>query len=363
MTLYPLKFRPWLRTMVWGGEKIAPYKGVQTTQTKIGESWEISGVQGHVTDVACGPLEGRSLTSLVQEFKGALVGEKVYAAFGDEFPLLIKFIDPASDLSIQVHPDDAMAERVHGPGQKGKTEMWYVVSADPGSYLLSGLSESITPADYVRLVAENKITSVLSKHMLSPGDVFFLPAGRIHAIGKGAFITEIQQTSDYTYRIWDYGRLGLDGKPRELHTDLAKQAIDYKVYPSYRTTYTPLKNARVPLVSCPYFVTDLYDLDPAVGASSRPEAADLSCQAPTGYLIDLSGLDSFMVVICVEGSGTLEAVIPDSPAVPCPDASPSCPAPTGRLPVPIRQGETVLIPACATSLRLSGTLKVLTSHL
>ena len=321
MKLYPLKFRPWLRTMVWGGEKIAPFKGVQTDITKIGESWEISGVQGHVTDVAEGPLEGRSIASLVQEFKGELVGNKVYAQYGDEFPLLIKFIDPASDLSIQVHPDDAMAQRVHGPGQKGKTEMWYVVDAEPGAYLLSGLSKEITPQEYVRLVEENRITEVLSKHMLSPGDVFFLPAGRIHAIGKGAFITEIQQTSDYTYRIYDYGRLGLDGKPRQLHTELAKEAIDYKVYPDYKTHYTPAKNARVELVSCPFFLTCLYDIDSAV-------------EVPVP--------DSFVAVICVAGNGTLDAL--------------------GQT-VTVRQGETVLVPACAESLRLTGTLKVLTTQI
>lgn len=321
MKLYPLKFRPWLRTMVWGGEKIAPYKGVQTDIRKIGESWEISGVQGHVTEVAEGPLEGRPITSLVQEFKGELVGNKVYTQYGDEFPLLIKFIDPASDLSIQVHPDDAMAERVHGPGQKGKTEMWYVVDAEPGAYLLSGLSKAITPDEYVRLVEENAITDVLCKHMLSPGDVFFLPAGRIHAIGKGAFITEIQQTSDYTYRIYDYGRLGLDGKPRELHTELARQAIDYKVYPDYKTHYVPRKDARVELVSCPFFLTCLYDIVTSV-------------EIPVG--------DSFVAVICVKGSGTIDAL--------------------GKT-VSVRQGETVLIPACAPDMRISGKLKVLTTQI
>ena len=327
MDLYPLKFRPWLRTMVWGGDKIAPFKGVCTEESNIGESWEISGVEGHISEVAEGPLLGKDIKGLIEEYKGALVGEKVYREKGTEFPLLIKFIDARSDLSIQVHPDDEMAARVHGKGSNGKTEMWYVVSADPGAFLLSGLNRQISPSEYVKMVEDNTITDVLARHTLSPGDVFFLPAGRIHAIGSGTFITEIQQTSDYTYRIYDYGRLGLDGKPRQLHTELAKEAIDYKVYPSYRTSYSPAKNTEIPLVSCPYFVTSLYDID-------RP------------LCIDMSSLDSFLILICVEGSGEVSATIPGS-----------------QSPVPIHRGETVLIPACASSVSLSGTLKVLTSHL
>ena len=216
MDLYPLKFKPWLRTMVWGGEKIAKFKEIFTTINRIGESWEISAVEGHVSVVANGPLAGKSLTELMHMFKSRLVGKKVWHDTGDEFPLLIKFIDAKDDLSIQVHPGDELAARTN-PGMKGKTEMWYVVGADKGAHLLSGLTQEISPEEYEDRVRDHTITDVLARHDIAPGDVFFLPAGRIHAICAGSFVAEIQQTSDLTYRIYDYGRLGLDGKPRDLH--------------------------------------------------------------------------------------------------------------------------------------------------
>ena len=323
--MLPLKFEPFLRTMVWGGEKIAPYKGITTDIPHIGESWEISGVTEHLTAVADGPLKGKTIADLVKEYKGELVGEHVYAQYGDEFPLLIKFIDALSDLSIQVHPGDEMAARVHGPGFKGKTEMWYVIAADPGAKLYSGLSRSLTPEEYEKMVADGTITDALACYEVHPGDVFFLPAGRIHAICSGCFLAEIQQTSDLTYRIWDYGRLGLDGKPRQLHTDLAKQAIDFRVQDTYRTLYEPLKDEEVELVSCPYFTTNLYDL-------TLP------------YAKDLSEIDSFMVVMCVSGSGTLEV---DGESV------------------DIRQGQTILIPASADDLCLvpDDGMKLITSYI
>ena len=190
--LYPLKFRPILKTIVWGGEKIAPFKGIETDQHSIGESWELSGVKGNESEVSNGSLAGRSITDLVKEYKGELVGEHVYENTGDEFPLLIKFIDAKEDLSIQVHPNDELAAVRHN-GSKGKTEMWYVVGADEGAHLLSGLSEEITPEEYAERVENHTITDVLSRHEVHPGDVFFLPAGRIHAICSGCFVAEIQQ--------------------------------------------------------------------------------------------------------------------------------------------------------------------------
>ena len=283
-TLYPLKFRLILKTVVWGGEKIAPFKGIETEQHNIGESWELSGVKGNESVVSEGELAGRTITDLIDEYKGALVGGKVYAENGNVFPLLIKFIDAKSDLSIQVHPDDRLAAERHN--SKGKTEMWYVVGADEGAHLLSGLNRDLTPEEYVSMVENNTITDALTDFKVKPGDVFFLPAGRIHAIGTGCFIAEIQQTSDITYRIYDYGRLGLDGKPRELHTELAKDAIDYKVYPEYKTAYEEKANEENRLVSCKYFTTTQLDID-------KP------------LVKDLSGLDSFLVVICIEGSGEL----------------------------------------------------------
>ena len=252
------------------------------------------------------------------------MGEHVYANTGDEFPLLIKFIDALSDLSIQVHPNDELAAKRHN-GSKGKTEMWYVVAADKGAHLLAGLTQKITPEEYAAKVADGTITDVLARYDVHPGDVFFLPAGRIHAICGGCFIAEIQQTSNITYRIYDYGRLGLDGKPREVHTELAKDAIDYTVYPDYRTHYNPEKDEEQEVVSCPYFTTSIYDL-------TLPFAKDLS------------GIDSFMVVMCLEGEGTLEVDGEE---------------------VPVHQGETVLIPATADDLCFvpGGSMKVLTSYI
>ncbi len=327
MDLYPLKFKPWLRTMVWGGEKIAKFKDIFTTINRIGESWEISAVEGHVSVVANGPLAGKTLTELMHMFKSRLVGKKVWNETGDEFPLLIKFIDARDDLSIQVHPGDELAARTN-PGMKGKTEMWYVVGADKDAHLLSGLTQEISPEEYEDRVRDHTITDVLARHDIAPGDVFFLPAGRIHAICAGSFVAEIQQTSDLTYRIYDYGRLGLDGKPRDLHIEQAKEAIDYSVHDDYKTQYLHRKNVEIPLVSCKYFTTTLFDVDKACSK-------------------DLSELDSFLVVMCVGGKGTLI----DS-------------EPNGLdYAVDLRQGETVLIPATSNgiSLRPDSSMTCLTS--
>jgi mannose-6-phosphate isomerase len=337
--MYPLKFKPIFKTIVWGGEKIAPYKGVETAQEHIGESWELSGVKGNESVVAHGALAGKTIAELVKEYKGRLVGEHVYADTGDEFPLLIKFIDALSDLSVQVHPNDGLAAVRHN-GSKGKTEMWYVVGAEPGAHLLAGMTEEITPDEYERRVADGTITDVLARHDVHPGDVFFLPAGRIHAICGGCFIAEIQQTSDITYRIYDYGRLGLDGKPRELHTELAKDAIDYKVYPDYRTPYTPVKNAENEVVSCKYFTTSIYDLDQVVTK-------------------DLSDTDSFLVVMCLSGHGTL------TDAEPVFDAE-GRRGPTKGHAIDLRQGETVLVPASSQNITFTPSeegMKVLTSYI
>lgn len=336
MKLYPLKFKPFLRVMVWGGNKIASFKGIQTDLEKVGESWEISAVPGHESIVEGGVFDGRSLTSLVKEYKGKLVGEHVYAKEGDQFPLLVKFIDAKDDLSIQVHPDDELARAKYD--SKGKTEMWYVIGAEAGAHLLSGLSEAISPEEYERRVADNTITDVLASHEVKPGDVFFLPAGRIHAICSGCFLAEIQETSDVTFRIYDYGRLGLDGKPRELHVEQAKEAIDYKVYPSYRTEYVPRKDAPARVVDCKFFTTDVWDLDKPVRK-------------------DLSDIDSFLVVICVGGEGELV----DEEEGACDYCGPR------KERVSIRQGETVLIPASAKGVNFipadGSNLRIVTSYI
>lgn len=323
--MYPLKFNTLFKSVVWGGEKIAPFKGVKTDQRNIGESWELSGVKGNESVVSDGELAGKTITELAQSYKGTLLGQKVYKKTGAEFPLLIKFIDARDDLSIQVHPNDKLAAERHN-GSKGKTEMWYVVQADENAHLMSGLTQKITPEEYASKVDDNTVTDVLHDYKVKAGDVFFLPAGRIHSIGSGCFIAEIQQTSDITYRIYDFGRKGLDGKPRELHTELSKAAIDYNVLPDYKTTYTEKRNEENELVSCNYFTTSLYDLD-------------------TPVTKDVRSLDSFLIVICIAGRGTLTD--------------------TENHTVSLKQGETVLIPASTESVnfRPEGRLKLLTSYI
>ncbi|MDE6622873.1 MAG: class I mannose-6-phosphate isomerase [Alistipes sp.] len=320
----PFRFTPILKSVIWGGEKIAPYKGIATAQQHIGESWELSGVAGDESIVAEGEYAGRTLPQLIAELKEELVGRKVYERFDTEFPLLVKFIDARDDLSIQVHPNDALAQARHG--KHGKTEMWYVVGADCGAHLKAGFAQRITPEEYERRVADNTLTEVLCNYAVRPGDLFFLPAGRVHAICAGSFVAEIQQTSDVTYRIYDYGRLGKDGRPRELHTELAREAIDYTVLPDYRTHYEAERNSETQLVACPYFVTSLYDLDEPVEK-------------------EIAALDSFLVVMCLAGSGTLMDDEDNE--------------------TPIRQGETLLVPAATRSIRFipDGEMKILTSRL
>ncbi len=302
--MHPLKFKPILKTLVWGTE-----------------SWELSGVMNNESVVAEGPLAGKTIAELTKEYKGQLVGKHVYENTGDEFPMLVKFIDAKQDLSIQVHPNDEVAAARHN-GSKGKTEMWYVIGTQPGAH---GLKEKITPEIYEQKVADGTITDVLCRYDIQPGDVFFLPAGRIHAICGGSYIAEIQQTSDLTYRIYDYNRPGLDGKPRQLHTEWAKTAIDYTVYDNYRTEYTREKDEEMQVADCPYFTTSVYDL-------TLP------------YAKDLSDIDSFMVVMCLEGSGTLEVDGEE---------------------MSIGQGETVLIPADADDICFipEDGMKVLTSYI
>lgn len=320
--LYPLKFIPIYKSMVWGGDKICQYKGIESGQKNIGESWELSGVAGNESVVANGEYAGRTIVELISEFREQLLGLKLYEVYGNKFPLLIKFIDARDDLSIQVHPDDAMAKSIHGEAF-GKTEMWYVVSADQGAHLMSGLSTTVTPEEYVTRVDNNTITDVLCDYEVSPGDVFFLPAGRIHSIGQGCFIAEIQQTSDLTYRIYDFGRLGLDGNPRELHTELAKAAIDYSVSEDYRTDYKSVINEDTPLVECEYFKTHPLDLTESVS-------------------VDIKSKDSFMIAICIEGAGELKDSYGNT--------------------VSLKQGETLLIPAITEWINLTPctSMKLLT---
>ena len=279
--LYPLKFKPILKSIIWGGSDITRFKNIEPIQDGIGESWEISGVDGDISIIENGHLAGTSLQTLLSESREQLVGSEVYHKFGNKFPLLIKFIDAQDDLSIQVHPDDKLAGERHN--SFGKTEMWYVVKAAPGAYLYTGFEKEISPNEYEKSIEDNSFTDSLKKHMVKEGDVFFLPAGRVHAIGAGCFIAEIQQTSNITYRIYDYNRKDAQGNSRELHTELAKDAIDFKLYDTYKTEYKKELNKPVELVTCPYFTTNLLELNEFTKR-------------------DYSQKDSFVIYMCLEGS-------------------------------------------------------------
>ncbi len=302
--MYILKFQDIFKTVIWGGDKIGSFKGKKLKQESVGESWEISSVEGDVSIVANGADAGMTLTQLILRDQSSLVGEHIWKRYGSTFPLLIKFIDAHDNLSIQVHPNDRLARERHN--SFGKTELWYVIDAEPGAGLYSGFKQAITPEEYVQRVADNTIMDVLQFHPVAEGDVFFLPSGRIHAIGKGVFVAEIQQTSNITYRIYDYNRVGKDGKQRELHTEWAKDAIDYRMYDNLKTHYTPLRNEAVELVSCEYFTTNLLQIDTPI---VRPVALR----------------DSFVTYQCMGGKAVIN------------DGSPH--------PVELQQGESCLVPA------------------
>ena len=264
-----------------------------------------------------------TLTEVLSKYREELLGEANYARFGVKFPLLVKFIDARQDLSIQVHPSDELAKKRHN--SMGKTEMWYVIGADKGAKLRSGFSEQITPKEYKDRVYNNTITEVLQEYDIQPGDVFFLPAGRVHSIGAGAFIAEIQQTSDVTYRIYDFDRKDAKGNARELHTDLAREAINFEVLDDYRTQYDVVENEPIELVACPYFTTSLYDM-----------TEEITC--------DYSELDSFVIFVCVEGSCTLYD--------------------NEKNEVSFKAGETVLMPASTQEVTIvpNGKVKLLETY-
>ena len=320
----PYKFAPYLRTTIWGGYQIAPFKGIFTAQPNIGESWEISAVPGHesvaVERGIIGDVDlGLNLAQLIDKYKGLLVGEKVYKKYGNTFPLLVKFIDSRQDLSVQVHPDDKLAMKRHKC--PGKTEMWYVVKADVGAKIYSGLKESITPEDYERLATAEPVNGhspmqdVIATHEAHQGDLYFLPAGRLHAIGAGNFLVEIQETSDITYRVYDFGRKDAHGNPRELHIEQAKEAIDYQVWPEYRTSYDSTK-PNSELIHCPYFTVNRVVVQVAAE-------------------VDLH-TDSFVVVVCLWGEANINGIR-------------------------VKQGETLLVPASENVLYIFGNATFLTA--
>ena len=317
-TLYPLKFKPILMDKIWGGTKLHTMFGKSIGNLpNIGESWEISGFDKHVSIVSNGFLKGNNLNELVEIYMHDLTGEHVYEMFGNEFPLLIKFIDSKEPLSIQVHPNDEIAAKNHN--SFGKTEMWYVMNADKDAFLISGFNSKITQNEYIKAVEDDKLEMFLAKHFVSPGDVFFIPAGRVHAIGPGIILAEIQQTSDLTYRIYDFNRRDEHGNKRELHTELAKEAIDYQIPDSYRTEYELILNKSVEVVKSQYFVTSILEIDKSINR-------------------DYYELDSFIILICVEGVADIEY--------------------SGGKKENIKQGETVLIPAELSQIKLVPQKKV-----
>lgn len=305
--LYPLKFKPVLKDKIWGGNKVKSVLGIDFSPLpNCGEVWVMSGVEENQTGIVNGFLAGNELNELVEIYMGDLVGDAVYERFGNEFPILVKFIDAADYLSIQVHPDDELAAK-RGIGY-GKSEMWYIIAADPGSELINGFNRKVDKVTYLKHLENKSLRDILNVEKVSKGDVFFIPAGRVHALGPGTFLAEIQQTSDTTYRIYDWDRVDKDGKTRELHVEEALDAIDFNVYDDYKSKYEAKENGTANLVKSPFFTTNLIKLDTALAK-------------------DYSELDSFVIYVCVKGSVT---VVHDG---------------TTELKVNISQGEALLIPA------------------
>lgn len=317
--LTPFKFQPYLRTVLWGGSRIAAYKGWPTAEEGLGESWEISAMPGRESVVKEGADQGLTLSQLVEKYGADLLGRRVEEVYGRRFPLLVKLIDAHRDLSLQVHPDDGLARSLHSG--TGKTEMWYVVRADAGAMIYAGFSQAITPEEYDRRVADHSIMHVVARHEAHAGDVIYLPAGCIHTLGAGNLVVEVQQASDITYRVYDYGRRDAAGHLRELHTNLARSALDFSAGDGNFVTYDRAGKGRTPLVHCPYFRTDRFSL---CGEASLPAAAD-----------------AFQVLVCVEGEAVLR---------------PSGGASAG---VSLRRGESVLVPAAALPQRMSGSATLL----
>lgn len=281
--MYPLKFQPVLKQTLWGGDKIISYKQLDENLPNVGESWEVSAVEGYESVAIEGPDKGQTLSQLLDKYKEKLIGKSNFERFGNRFPLLVKFIDATQDLSIQVHPDEMLAKQRHGTF--GKNEMWYVVDAETDAKLILGLSRPLTPDEYKERVTNGTFVEVLQTcNSVRPGDAFYVPAGRVHSIGKGVFVVEIQQASDITYRIYDYNRKDQNGNLRQLHTAEALEAIDFAdVQNDFHINYERVPNEPAGIISTPYFTTSFYEL-------TEP----MTC--------DYSELDSFVIFVCVGGS-------------------------------------------------------------
>lgn len=305
MDCYPLRFTPLYKERLWGGEKLRTVLGKDCKGDRIGESWEVSGVPGDVSVVAEGPYAGRDLQDLVDTFGAQLLGQGVLDRFGREFPILIKYIDARQDLSIQLHPDDGLARQRHN--SFGKTEMWYVMDADPGAELIVGFNRDVTREEYQQALDAGKLTDLLHYQAVEPGDGYFINAGKIHAIGAGILLAEIQQSSDVTYRVYDFDRRDAEGNLRELHTEQALDAMDYQQKDDFRLEYSPKANQPQTLAATPYFTTEFLKLDQPLHR-------------------DLASRDAFTIFLCV--SGEAEIATADGAAS-------------------LRRGQTLLIPAAA----------------
>lgn len=305
-----IKFEPILKDKIWGGEKLASLLNKQSKRKDIGESWEISDVEGDTSMVINGHLKGKDLKELISEFKSDLVGEKVYTHFGGKFPLLIKFIDAKEALSIQLHPNDTLAKERHN--SFGKTEMWYVMQADKNANLIVGFQKEVSSEDYIKHLETKSLLDILNVDEVQKGDVYFIPTGRVHAIGAGVLLAEIQQTSDVTYRIYDWDRPNPDGTFRDLHTEEAIDAIDYSAKDSYKTEYSKKENASSEIVSCQYFTTNVLPIKGEISINHQEK-------------------DSFVIYMCVEGNVTFQYENQ-----------------TEKL----KTGETILVPACIKNIKI-----------
>ena len=302
--MYPLKFQPIVKDKIWGGHKLQQIFGKESAGLpNIGESWELSGVPGDFSVVSNGYLAGKTLPEIIAAFKEQLVGKRVYNKSGNDFPLLFKLIDANDDLSIQVHPNDEVAGKRHD--SFGKTEMWYVLDADEGASLIIGFKRNCTKKEYLEALEKDEVESLLQKVPVQAGDVFFIPAGLVHAIGKGVMVAEVQESSDVTYRIFDYNRKDENGNERELHTAQALDVINFKASKNPKTDYKVVPNEEVKLVSCEYFTTNLLELNKKKN-------------------FHYAYMETFVVYMCLEGKVEIAG---------------------GTSTVQMQKGDTVLIPA------------------
>ena len=311
MEIYPLRFKPILKERLWGGHKLRDVLQKNFEGTGIGESWELSGVEGDVSWVDNGPYNGKSLNELIQTYPTELLGKPVIDKFGEEFPILVKFIDAQKDLSIQLHPGDELARARHN--SFGKTEMWYVMDADPGAELIIGFKRDMSKEEYQQAMEEKSLPQYLHYEPVAAGDGFFINSGKIHAIGAGILLAEIQQSSDVTYRVYDFDRRDARGNLRELHTELALDAMDFKKRDDFKISYGKQKNQENQMVTSPYFNTSFLELD-------------------TQTRLSLSHDESFTVLVCVDGSA--EVVLNSRKSQ-------------------IKKGETLLLPAAAAEVMVN----------